>query len=671
MEAAPGRRAEGPPSPAPPGPSGSRGRGPDSLEEEATTAGASPSPRSAGGAARARFAGTPAARLTPWALAAIAFTGFLPALWNDFVEWDDYVNLFENPHYRGLGLSQLRWMVTSTLMGHYIPVTWLTFGLDYALWGMNPLGYHLTNILLHAANAALFYLVARRLLAAATDWSPRGLGIGAAAAALFFALHPLRAESVAWATERRDVLSGLFFLLTVLLYVRAADGRDAGRRPLLAASVVCFALGLLSKSIIMTLPLCLVILDVYPLARLPWQPWRWTAPAPRRVLLEKVPFVLVGAGGAAVSYWAVAHNDYVTSLAQYPLSARIGMMFYSYWFYLWKTVWPAGLSPLYELPLVVDPLTPRFLGAAVGVAAVTALTVTLAVRARWPAGLAAWAYYGVVLAPVTGLVHAGHQLTHDRYSYLSCLGLALLFGGAASAVIQGRLGAARPAFVRTAAAVAAAWILALGVLTWYQVQIWRDSESLWRFAVEADPECSICHSNLGILLVREHQAYAHGKDHLERTLALRPDRHRTRANYGMALSNLGETDRALEQIHLAVAHFPYDADALSNLAGILISRKRYGEAFRYLHRARAVKPDHPVVLANLGAALIETGQSREAIHHLRRSIELRPREPVTRVLLARAHLALGELAEASRAFESMKQMDVRATRRLATGLVWL
>jgi Flp pilus assembly protein TadD len=657
---APGRRADSSPPDARPGGAG--------LVEPATPAGLERGPAETLAARAASALAAP--WLMPWALAAVTFSVFLPTLWNDFVEWDDYVNLFENPHYRGLGWAQLRWMFTSTLMGHYIPVSWLSFGLDYTLWGMNPVGYHLTNNVLHAANAGLFCLVARRLLAAA-DGGRAALGLAAAMATGFFALHPLRAESVAWATERRDVLSGLFFLLSVWCYLSATDGRVAGRRSWLAASVGCFGLGLLSKSIIMTLPLCLLILDVYPLRRLSWQPWRWGHAAARRVLIEKAPFLAVGAAGAAVSYWAVAHNDYLTPLGQYPWPARIGMTFYSYWFYLWKTLWPGGLSPLYELPLAVDPLAPRFLGAAAGVVLVTAAALVLAARVGWPAPLAAWLYYGVFLGPVTGIVHAGHQLTHDRYSYLSCLGFALLFGSAVGAMAENRLaGLARPALVRAAAAAAAAWILALGLSTWYQVQIWRDSESLWRFAVEADPECSICHSNLGILLVREHQAYALGRDHLERTLALRPDRHRTRANYGLTLSHLGETDRAIEQLHLALAHFPNDADALSNLAGILIGRRSYAEALVYLERARAVKPNHSVVLANLGALFVETGRAREAVGLLRRSIELKPQEPVTRILLARAHLALGEFDQANEVYASMTQMDARVLRRLSGGLVW-
>jgi hypothetical protein len=175
--------------------------------------------------------------------------------------------------------TQIRWMFTSTLMGHYIPVTWFTFGLDYTLWGMNPFGYHLTNTLIHAASAALFYLVALRLLAKATSLTGSALRVAGVMATLFFALHPLRAESVAWATERRDVLSGLFFLLTVLMYLKAAEDEGPQRRRLLVISLGLYALALLSKSIVMTLPLVLALLDVYPLGRvqLRWAVWRSAA----------------------------------------------------------------------------------------------------------------------------------------------------------------------------------------------------------------------------------------------------------------------------------------------------------------------------------------------------------------------------------------------------------
>src|SRR5215831_18018451 len=174
--------------------------------------------------------------LLPFAVGALTFLVFSPAVLNGFVEWDDQVNLLQNSHYRGLGWTQVRWMFTSTLMGHYIPVTWLTFGLDFTLWGMNPLGYHLTNNLIHSVNAALFYLIALRLFGKATALTGGALRTSSALAALFFTLHPLRAESVAWATERRDVLAALFFLLTILMYLGASEAHGRRRSRFIAVS---------------------------------------------------------------------------------------------------------------------------------------------------------------------------------------------------------------------------------------------------------------------------------------------------------------------------------------------------------------------------------------------------------------------------------------------------
>src|SRR6267378_561449 len=212
-----------------------------------------------------RRSGGLAERVIPLAIVLAVVVVFAVGLRNEFVQWDDPTNLVENPHFRGLAPRNLAWMFTTTLLGHYIPVTWLSFGLDYVLWGMEPAGYHFTNLLLHAANAVLVYWVTKRLLAAARpSASPTALRAGAAVAALFFAIHPLRAESVAWATKRRDVLSGLLFLTSVLTYLRAAGAEGARRRRWLAAAVAAFALAMLAKSIVMTLPLLLIVLDWYP-----------------------------------------------------------------------------------------------------------------------------------------------------------------------------------------------------------------------------------------------------------------------------------------------------------------------------------------------------------------------------------------------------------------------
>src|SRR2546426_882330 len=233
--------------------------------------------------------------LVPVLITLVTFTAFLPALQNRFVTWDDEKNFLDNPHYRGLGWTQLRWMWT-THLGHYIPLTWMTLGLDYLLWGMNPLGYHLTNLLLHAANAVVFFFVVRRLLTRALP-SPaeRGhaLTVSAGFASLVFAIHPLRVESVAWVTERRDVLSGLFYLVTILLYLRASERGERGRG-WYWGTVGLFACALLSKAMAVSVPVVLLILDVYPLRRLGGSTGWWSEPA-RRVYVEKIPFVLLAA----------------------------------------------------------------------------------------------------------------------------------------------------------------------------------------------------------------------------------------------------------------------------------------------------------------------------------------------------------------------------------------
>src|SRR5207248_2750971 len=329
---------------------------------------------------------------------------FAVGLRNEFVQWDDHTNLVDNPLFRGLGPRQLAWMFTTTLMGHYIPLTWLTFGLDYVIWGMQPAGYHFTNLMLHAANAVLFYWVAKRLLRAARPATGEyALRAGAAVAALFFAVHPLRAESVAWVTQRRDVLSGLLFLTSVLTYLRAtAAQRHSRRRLLLLASIAAFTLAMLAKSIVMTLPLLLLVLDWYPLRRL--QGWSWSE-GNRHVLLEKIPFFAVALAGAEVSYWGVARDGLVTN---YSLASRVALALYSFVFYISKTVLPSDLSPLYELPSHVDVLDTQFLGASIAVVLLSLALVALA--PRWPGGLAAYTWYAIMVVPIGGLVHVGHQL---------------------------------------------------------------------------------------------------------------------------------------------------------------------------------------------------------------------------------------------------------------------
>ncbi len=247
----------------------------------------------------------------PLLLGLASFAVFFPALSNQFVNWDDDLMLVDNPYYRGLGWVQLRWMFTTFHNGHFQPLSWITLGFDYLLWGMDPFGYHLTNIILHSINTILFYFVCRLLLskisASALKEASWPLAASAALAAIFFALHPLRVESVVWATERRDVLSGSFFLAAIYFYLRAhesAASSSKSRPRWFALAIAAQMLSLMAKATAITLPLILVILDIYPLQRLRGTVRGWFGADSRPVLVEKSPFLLLSLIFGLAALWA-------------------------------------------------------------------------------------------------------------------------------------------------------------------------------------------------------------------------------------------------------------------------------------------------------------------------------------------------------------------------------
>src|SRR5213594_321583 len=421
--------------------------------------------------------------LAPLLVALFTLTAFLPTLQNQFVAWDDDKNFLDNPRYRGLGWAHLRWMFTAFHLGHYIPLTWVTFGMDHLLWGMEPVGYHLTSLLLHAVNAVLFFSLVRRILTLALPSAAErdhALAVSAGFAALVFAIHPLRVESVAWVTERRDVLSGLFYLVTILVYLRACEGEERGRR-WYSLAVATFVLALLSKSMVVNLPIVLLILDVYPLRRLGGAIGWWSEPA-RRVYIEKIPFVLLAAAASAIAVMAQSSVHAVASLAQLSVPGRVAISTYGLSFYLWKMVVPVNLSPVYELRPPVNPWATPFLLSYGVVLALTA--IALALRRRVPGLPAAWVAYIVVLLPVLGIFQSGPQIAADRYTYLAGLGWAILGGaGLLSCWRSSRRSKTGTPATWLLAGIAFCVVVGLGVLTWNQVHVWHDSEKLWSHAV--------------------------------------------------------------------------------------------------------------------------------------------------------------------------------------------
>jgi protein O-mannosyl-transferase len=481
-------------------------------------------------------------RLLPFLVFVVTVACFAPALGNGFVAWDDDVNLMHNPRYRGLSPSHLRWMFTSTRGGHYDPLTWLTYAIDHTLWGMDPRGYHLTSILLHAANAVLVLGLAVALLRYAGVRDGGRLRLCAAAGALFFALHPLRVESVVWASERRDVLCGLFYLLTVLVYLRRP-----GSPAWLLVSFVCFVLSLLSKPWGMTLPGVLLVLDVYPLRRL-----RRPADAPR-LLLEKLPYLGAAVAAAVVADRALAAAGALRpSLAQYGVGQRLAQAAYAACFYVAKTVLPLGLSPLHPVDLRLAPRSPTYLACGAIVLAAVALLIALRRRAPW--ALAAALCYGIVIFPVLGFAQAGAQVVADRYSYLACLPFAVLLAAALHAAT------AIPARRRTTTVATVALLATLGVLTVRQTRVWKDSLSLWNHAVRVDPTNGAAYVQRGWAKSLGGDTFGAIADY-DTALRLDPDDALAYRNRGLARFRLHHLDGALADYSAAIRAKPDYATA--------------------------------------------------------------------------------------------------------------
>lgn len=527
----------------------------------------------------------------PLGLAAAVVVAFLPVLRAGFVNWDDDTNFLRNPFYRGLGLQQLTWMFTTFHMGHYQPLAWLTLGVDYLFWGMDPTGYHLTSLLLHAANTVLAYLFFKALLRRVRGEEP-GLDLAAAAGALFYGLHPLRVESVAWVTERRDVLCGFFLLLSLLAYLRMErDGAHRGRW--LALSCAAFAASLLSKALGIMLPFVLLVLDVYPLGR-------YVPGSRKRVLLEKLPYLALAIADGLVMIAAMTHIRQVRAAGEYALGERILQGGYGLWFYAWKTVWPADLHAVYALGDQVSLWRAEYTLPLLGSLAVTGALI--AARRRWPAGLAAWTAYALLLAPVLGFVVKGYQRAADRYSYLSCLPLSLLVAGALAALGAaergGRISAPAGRTVRGGAAAA---LLLLGFLTWRQSGTWKDSLTLFDRVLTYEQRADLPYVNRGSAR-RERGDVGGALEDYEAALRVNPRSVDALTNRGEIRQGRGEFDGALadyaEVLKIDAAVF----EVYNNRASLKSARKDWDGALADAEQALRLKDWEPEPYAIRGRA---------------------------------------------------------------------
>jgi tetratricopeptide (TPR) repeat protein len=518
------------------------------------------------GAGRGEQTGKAAAFIVPAVIGGIVFLAFAPVLWNGFVNWDDDANLTGNEGYRGLTPPHLWWMITTFHMGNYQPLTWLSLAIDFELWGMNPAGYHLTSLLLHLASALLFYRVLLDLL----ERIPRGedararesIRLPAAIGALLFALHPLRVESVAWATERKDVLCGFFTMLTLLAYLRMDREERAGRPATRwrVLSVAFFAASLLSKALGLMLPLVLLALDVYPLGR-------WAAGRRTKILLEKIPFIGLAALEGILTYQAIGQAGLIRTVAALQPGDRLLQSGYGLGFYLWKSLLPLHLCALYPAPHSQGPWPPASWLILLGVAAIT-LACVLG-RRRFPAVGMAWFCYAALLLPVLGLVNDAPHWVADRYSYLACLPWAVLgtFAVDRMSARAGLVGA-------TAIIVPLAVIPVLGTLTFVQSSVWKDSISLWNQALRVDDRNPSAYNNRGIARAARHDAPGALRDFTE-AVRLDPDFVEAYYNRGRLKSDSGDLDGAIQDETEAIRLCP---DYSRAYRGRSLDRRAKGDA---------------------------------------------------------------------------------------------
>ncbi len=483
-------------------------------------------------------------------VAALTLALYAPVLANGFVNWDDPFLILNNPHVRGFHPG---WAFSTFFMGHYQPLALLSFSLDGALWDLRPAGVHLTTLLLYAATAGVLTILlarfVRRLYADRERPAPEGaIEAGAALAALVWAAHPLRVESVAWATERRSVLAVFFLALALLGYLRA-DGDDGRPRRGRHGATLCFALSLFSMALGVMLPFALLLWEALRPRRTPGQL--------RRAAARLAPWMALSAVFAVLAVRAQHAAGALWTWSGLPPADRLGVAAGGLWFYLFKLMAPIRLSPLYRLPEPLADWRPLLVVAALAAAIVAAVLVRQRRRRPgWPAAAGAAA---VLILPLLGLAQSGPQFAADRYTLLASWPLA---AGLACAIAVA-LASARRAIRIAAGAGLAAWILALAVLSRAQMGVWRDSETLWTHALRLDP------NNVPALVNRAHARTQAGDvrgaaDDYERALTLAPGNDRAWNGRGSLRLAAGDTDGAREDVEQALRLNPRNAEAWNN-----------------------------------------------------------------------------------------------------------
>lgn len=599
------------------------------------------------------------------------FVVFWPLTRAEFINYDDPDYVTNNLHVRGLSGPNISWAFHSLFI-YWQPLTWLSYMVDYDLYGLKAAGFHLTNLVLHIGNSLVLFLFLKR--ATGTHW--RSLLVTA-----LFAIHPLHVETVAWISERKGVLSSLFWFLALVAYERYARRPGAGRYLIV---VVCFALGLMAKSMLVTFPFMLLLLDWWPLRRFRISPHiatdrqgekKQASPGFARkslgfLLLEKVPFLALSAVSAALTLLAQRQADALVTLQSLPLADRLANSLKAYGTYLIQTLWPIDLVVFY-------PRTERWVAwpFAVVAAAVLGISVLAFVwMRRRPHLFVGWFWFLGLLVPVSGLLQAGDQSVADRYTYVPLVGLFIL------AVWEvAKFAGNNPFVLRAIAGLGVAVVTACGVATSRQVQHWQSTQTLFEHAFRVDPDnpqvCAVvgslrsadgryddairlfehalrlnpkqsdAHVHLGLTLEKQNKL-GEAVVHYVEAIRIKPSYVEARLLLGLALSRQGKPSDAVEQFEAALRLRPDSAAAHNNLAMALYAQGRADEAIAHLETALRIDPRLATAHENFAIALQAKGDPAQAAAHLRAALAVAPQSVATHLNLASILFSQGQTAEA-------------------------
>lgn len=554
----------------------------------------------------------------------------------EFVNYDDPEYVYKNPHIQaGLTYESIQWAFTAAHSANWHPVTWLSHLLDVQIWGMNPGPHHLTNLLFHIANTLLLFFILGQMTGKL--WESAGV-------AALFALHPLHVESVAWISERKDVLSTLFWLLTMRSYFRYAEHPGLNRYlPVL----LFFALGLMAKPMLITLPFVLLLLDYWPLNRSVVSCQLSVEASDLhgsgfKLLWEKLPLFGLAAISAVITFLVQKSGGAVGSLDALPVDVRIANALVSYVIYIGKMIWPIRLAVFYPHPESLPAW--QIAGASLLLISVTLLAIWQ-IRER-PFIAVGWLWYLGTLVPVIGLVQVGRQAMADRYTYIPLIGLFIVIAWGMSDILARCRGKKYEAVLRRTMLVATAVCLsALTALTWLQIRYWADSITLYDHSLEITGDNYTIHYNMGNALFAQNK-FEQAAAHYLSALRADPESSKAHNNLGLVMARTGQPNKAFTRYVRALEIDPRFSEPHDNLGNLFASQGRLDKAIAHYLEALRLDPDFSDAHNNLGLAFIRIGKIEEAEAHFRKAIKINPRYADAHRNLGRTLALKGKLDKA-------------------------